>query len=476
MHRPADFLRGTPEATPGLVCLKESRVRSVYQVPAGVAAPGPLLLKCYRAATWWDRLASLWQRGKGWVEHRNLLRAGARGVPVVEPIAWSAARGWFPRRGYLLLPWIAGARDLSRLRALAPEQTTAALGALGRILREAHDAGVDLPDLHPGNVLVCADGSVRLVDLQAARIGAALSRRARIRGLARLACGLDGLAGPTGPAAQPLLHGYGLVAAAELVPAFRAWRRSLLRRRAGRALRSCSEFVRVGRGLIHARGLDAATVTAEQRALAATAPVKAGRRGCVARKGEVFGKRRPWRAAVRLWQAGYALVLRQVATAPPRALQRDGADGWVLTARVGDGHSAHDAMDQATDHAQAHGTARALAVAVARCHGQGLVVRDLKLEHTPVDLHAGTAFLVDLDGVRRPWPGMAARAQGRDLGRLLACAGSLPPPRRGALVRSFLRSYLRERRRIHEPCPDPRAVAAHALAQADAWQRRHPES
>jgi tRNA A-37 threonylcarbamoyl transferase component Bud32 len=134
-------------------------------------------------------LRELLRPSKALREYEQALAVAARGVPTIEPLAFSAAG---PRGSFLLTRTLPEAWPLDSFlestlplwpapRRLRLRQRLAV--ALGRLLARMHDAGIRHHDLHPGNLLVRLDTDDRpelfLIDLYAVRLGAPLSERAR---------------------------------------------------------------------------------------------------------------------------------------------------------------------------------------------------------------------------------------------------------------------------------------------------------
>ena len=128
------------------------------------------------------------RRRRPFAEFWALAEARRRGLPVPEPLAAVVERGRWTYRGVLVTAEVPGAVPLPEFLAAGAAPDAAA--ALGRRLREIHDAGLLHPDLHLGNVLVLplAHGvDVAFVDLDRARLSERpLGAAARRRGLARL--------------------------------------------------------------------------------------------------------------------------------------------------------------------------------------------------------------------------------------------------------------------------------------------------
>ena len=79
------------------------------------------------------------------------------------------ARGEDAGRPWLATGWVAGAPVLQAARGLAGDALARLLVALPRAYAALHRAGIAHGDVHPGNVLVEPDGTVRLLDFGYAR-------------------------------------------------------------------------------------------------------------------------------------------------------------------------------------------------------------------------------------------------------------------------------------------------------------------
>jgi hypothetical protein len=121
-------------------------------------------------------------------EHRLLGELVARGVRAPAPLALERVDGGWEVR----MQWIEGAHalaeHLSGARAWpAPPERLAR--ELARLLAKLHDAQVDHPDLHPGNVLLDALGRAWAIDFHKARRARRLKPACAWRDLVSLAAG-----------------------------------------------------------------------------------------------------------------------------------------------------------------------------------------------------------------------------------------------------------------------------------------------
>lgn len=142
----------------------------------------------YGDLPWWRRLG----RSKA---RRDLARASAIaacGVATPLPLVVGETRhGPLLERCHELVPWLADAIDLRRARdegVGTPVERRARAVALGTLVRRMHEAGIDQRDLAPNNFLwrPAAEPSLLAIDFERARVGAPVSRRARIGSLAKL--------------------------------------------------------------------------------------------------------------------------------------------------------------------------------------------------------------------------------------------------------------------------------------------------
>jgi serine/threonine-protein kinase len=102
---------------------------------------------------------------------RALLAREAALMPLLPapPAPPLLAQGEEGGRPWLATAWIAGKPLLEAARGLGPEALARLLVALPRAYAALHRAGVVHGDVHPGNVLVEPDGTVRLLDFGYAR-------------------------------------------------------------------------------------------------------------------------------------------------------------------------------------------------------------------------------------------------------------------------------------------------------------------
>lgn len=304
-----------------------------------------------------------------------------------------------------------------------------------------------------------------LVDLTNVVLAERLGSKDRGRALAFFCLDLD--AGVEDPAARPLLEAYG-VEPAILDAAHQSNRR--LRHRAlssfgRRAFRPCKTTTverpkRCPRVYLHtdARALwDQARLVIDS--LADLDPIKSGRRGAVYLQDELAIKVRSAAAARRLFESAYWLHFAGVPTPMPVALQTFRSIGTIAVQRLAWPNLLEELPTLSSQETLV--AARSLGESVGRLHSFGLRNRDLKFENLVRDPKSGTVYMVDLDGVKRRLP-TDSRGRASDLGRLLAAFWQADQPGGEAVIREFLRCYVRTCRRLLYPVPH----RTHVLEQA----------
>ncbi len=120
----------------------------------------------------WNPDAYLWwglDNTRAWREWHLLSQLQDLNLPAPAPVACQVVRRGFFYRADLITRRIEGARQLSAclLQAPLPE---AGWGAVGKMLRRFHDAGVYHHDLNSDNILRGADGGLYLLDFDRARL------------------------------------------------------------------------------------------------------------------------------------------------------------------------------------------------------------------------------------------------------------------------------------------------------------------
>jgi tRNA A-37 threonylcarbamoyl transferase component Bud32 len=399
------------------------------------------------------------------------------GLPVVEALASGAAADRGQMRSFVVTRTVDAA---SPFTFATPPPVQQRVGAL---LRDVHDRGLDLRDLHPGNLLVATDGTPWLLDLTSLRQAGTLSLPRRAAAMALFCHELDG--GALDPAARELLAGYRQAGselpaafAHELMLATHRWRAHGLVAFGRRCSRSCRHTEVAGHRRGQARWFWHLSPDEPARRVACTSwsatsppPLRSGRRGAVWLSGDLVVKQRDRGAARTLWRAAYWLLFAQVATALPVALCLATGRGLVFAQRI-QGLTLAEVL--AAGPVDAGALARSLGTNVGRLHAHGLRNRDLKFDNLVLDPRRHEVCMVDLDGVRRS-RGDDTRGLGADLGRLLAAFTAAGAPGGTATVRSFLGAYLRAHRRLLRR-PAWHRIRRHAERRAREWASAHARS
>ena len=153
-------------------------------LPDGVA----LVRHCRRGGLLGKLLGGLYLDGNRFL--RELAVADAlcrRGVPTPEPLA-GIRREVVPGvyRADVVVREVPDAVDLAAALRGDGSRKGELLAASARLLRQAHDAGLDHPDLNARNILIAADRSAMILDLDRAELVDELSMTARLAMLSRL--------------------------------------------------------------------------------------------------------------------------------------------------------------------------------------------------------------------------------------------------------------------------------------------------
>ncbi|MGO1626131.1 MAG: 3-deoxy-D-manno-octulosonic acid kinase [Halomonadaceae bacterium] len=164
------------------------RGSSLFITPhiAGDNAPGSgeqWVLRPYRRGGMAARLSKdryLWlgaERTRALREIRLTARLYGQGLPVPRPVAVCVTRYGLSYTAALITRRIPGAKALaSRLEGLTPEQLerdlAGVLESTGAMIRRFHAAGLDHVDLNARNILIDADDTPWLIDLDRCRLRA----------------------------------------------------------------------------------------------------------------------------------------------------------------------------------------------------------------------------------------------------------------------------------------------------------------
>jgi tRNA A-37 threonylcarbamoyl transferase component Bud32 len=178
-----------PFRRPGVRLLKDSRSSTVAELEVPVnGVVLPVIYKRFRVTTWSDPWLGLVRRTpalRSWVQGHGLLN---RCLPTPRPLAAFHRRAHgCPAEGYLLTEKVEGARDLYDFVAGLPRaELRAAVERLAALVRELHRRRLAHRDLKAANVLVTPGPAFWFIDLVGVTRHNRLSRRRRVRDLARL--------------------------------------------------------------------------------------------------------------------------------------------------------------------------------------------------------------------------------------------------------------------------------------------------
>jgi len=419
--------------------LRELPWRRVFRAGAGGQRA---VVKEYRPKRLRDRL-----RSRAATEAGQALDAMARGVPIVEPMAYATLPDG---REWLVLREVEGARTLQEL-ILQDSITGAArhklAQAVGELIAALHGAGFQHKDLHPGNVLVRPDGGVLLADPAGLRPrpGFYLREKERARSLAMFApfffthspqsdlllfWGAYGRASELQPDHLESLRG----ATLDQIPgAFR----DLSRRRA-RAERSRGQPVVIGdyRGFVSGEfpfPLLQRSIEASRDLSLADELLKKGNTSWTFRMNDLVVKTfrpkkvtRPLRdwfmgtRAERAQRAAHALKHRGFETPEVVAvLNSERLVRSILITRFATGYVSIEECVRNLDAAGARDMARLFGRLLRRMHDWGLRHRDLKKDNFLVSPDGSRILFLDLDGVSETGNGgLDWERRARDLGNL----------------------------------------------------------
>jgi tRNA A-37 threonylcarbamoyl transferase component Bud32 len=504
----ADARSLAPERLPrGWSLVKARPMRAVLRAVLDGGARD-LHVKVRRSASALDRARDRWRSPRGPSEGALLEALLERGVPAARPVAWSGDPA--ARVDVLVTLTVPAARSLADVLADAGgvRRRRAAIDAIARLLRRAHDAGWRGRDLHRDNVLLAAEGPV-LLDPGDVPLGPPLAppRRAFALGVAAHGLGADPR---TGLRALRAYFGGDRAAARRWAPlaasAARSVARAYRRGRSRRATRTGLHF-EVWRPLgpasmaVRSRGgapeawveRAAGWVEADPpgfTAMKAQGNVTAGRLPGLERT--VVLKRWPslWRdrfrvpRPIRAFRRAYALRVRGVACPEPLLAVAGGKGRGVYVAALagGGGSEALDlhracaggarsplaSLPRASRRAALHRLGRFL----RRLHDAETSHRDLKAPNlVAIPGSRGVSFaVVDLDGARVHRGPVPWQRRARDLARLDA---SLPS---SAVSRADRLRVLRGYFAAFERLPVDRATFAARVARASAAKRRAARS
>ncbi len=152
------------------------------------ASPRWVVIKQFRCKRWWDPLRNLFRRSPAWRAWLHAHAVQDRGLRTPRPLAvWHRYLWGLPTDGYLLTEFLPDSQPLHRLPY---SQLARLLLPLAAFVRTLHDRGLSHRDLKPDNLLATPDGQLYLVDLAGMRRCKHVSKRRRIKDLARLNVGL----------------------------------------------------------------------------------------------------------------------------------------------------------------------------------------------------------------------------------------------------------------------------------------------
>ncbi|RMG08709.1 MAG: hypothetical protein D6731_21235 [Planctomycetota bacterium] len=405
-----------PEELPGARVVKHNRVRTVVRVPEGPS--GALFVKRFRAHGLAKQLVHTLRGSPAAREFRAMRALAASGVPCPEPVVLGEERRAGRVVGSVLATReVSGCEELAERTQRARRDREATVRrrlaeALARAAWSLFAAGVEHPDMHPGNFLIDPSGALVVLDLHSAAVrGGALGARRRRRLLGKLAWGLGP---PFGDRYRDFYEELGWFCAeyARLDPALGgaddlraglladalALEAVRLRSREKRCLVESSTFAvtRSPRGRLYRRReapaaeVRAALDGADERAVVAGIVVE--------RVHAAAGLRRD--PLLRAWKLARACEVRGVATRCAFALERRGGfcgGESVLLLAAADGPSLPEAL-RAAGPARRRELLREAGALVGRLHAGGLGHADLRGDALRVS--SGGVYLAALEGVR----------------------------------------------------------------------------
>ncbi|TAH36775.1 MAG: hypothetical protein EYC70_07225 [Planctomycetota bacterium] len=159
---------GFPDGTVRATLVDRPTVR-VQQLDLADGRRG--VLKRYFFPYWSQRMRALHRHA--WLglpkpvnEARNLLRLSAAGVPALEPMAWAVKTSplGIVRDGWLLLPYLDGARTLEQVLRAHTTLPEAFWSTLGAEVRRVHDVGCWYRNLAARNLLLTPELALHWID------------------------------------------------------------------------------------------------------------------------------------------------------------------------------------------------------------------------------------------------------------------------------------------------------------------------
>jgi len=469
------------QAAGRVAVVKHGQHRSVYRVtlpPGDVVYWKHCRLNGPRA--WWR---DFFRGPKAKLEFDRARALADRGIETVEPLAWARFRGRWPRGSLLITRALRGTVPLDDHLVNNPPGSPAdrrrLTVALAEYVAKLHAAGVTHRDLHPGNLLVRADGGkfdFFLIDVHDVELGRSLGREARLRNLIifnrwfqlrttradrlRFWRAYAGLAADPADAERLELETDRSVVSLwasrdrRCLRENRHFRRARRPGMAGFAVRDLAPeavagFVQDPDAPFAGQDAELLKASRSTTVCVVTVPTAHGPRPMVYKRFRVTHRtdfvaalfRPP--PALRSWLNGHALIDRGLPTPRPwLVLHRTRCGlpgtGYLLCDLVAGARHLHDAVREASP-TEKRRLVDGLARWVRLMHERGVAHRDLKAANILVAPDGGCQF-IDLVGARthRRTP---REARVRDLGRLNASFLTSPHITRADRLR-FLRTYL----------------------------------